>query len=410
MLTFLLSNAIRGIGQRDYVHWSMDRDYRVGDIVVHARNKYIAMSNGKSGRVSPVHSSGQLTDGGVVWLFVESIPSSDSVTESVFIKLSGATDYFKKLSATMFSAGKRYKKYEETAFVAGDIVLVDYSVFVVVVGGNSTIKPASKTRYPFQTSDNIVWRYCGDIPKESRRFITDTYIPIKTDKFVTRNVQWQARIETQSGNLTNETIPHGIQVFKNPNGELYMPWVSEQTGNDTVIVGKSSGTGYELKTTVSNGAVNITVVKAGTGIAPTDKIVIVGDGTGAETTISVDSNGAITNVTVTGGQNYTRATAFIVKKDHAVIAIDRTSKAPWEVLNNGTADSLIVNTKIDTITGKIDSSFRYNKVALVSSTITTERHLTELPEHNVLFEKTIPPKQRTDNQEESITLEFKLGE
>ena len=85
MQTFLLSNAIRGISQRDYTQWSTSQDYLIGDIVISNRNKYIAMTNGKSGRVKPVHTSGQLTDGGVVWLFVESVSSTDSITESIYL-------------------------------------------------------------------------------------------------------------------------------------------------------------------------------------------------------------------------------------------------------------------------------------------------------------------------------------
>lgn len=411
MQTFLLSNAIRGISQRDYIQWKTGEEYLIGNIVVSDRNKYIAMTNGSSGRVKPVHTSGQLTDGGVVWLFVESIGSTDIVTESIYLKLEGETSYYKKLSGTMFSLGKKYKPWtEDIKLEVGDVVLSGDSVFVVIVGGTSSLAPILKSQYSFQTADNIVWRYCGDIPKESKRFITSNYIPIKTNKPATTNVQWQAEILSQNGDLTDIATPKGIQVFKTPQGELYGPWVSEQTDNDTVVLGETSGTGYELSVNIKGGGVTIDIVNAGTGIDKSDKIVIVGDGQGATVKPAIDTNGSIVSLNVTGGNNYTWAKAFVVKTDYAIIGISRLDIAPWEVLNNGTADSLIINTKIDTIPGKVDTTFRYNKISLVSSRMTTDRHLTTLDNYNTLFTKEIDPKQRTDNQEESITLEFNFGE
>jgi hypothetical protein len=267
-----------------------------------------------------------------------------------------------------------------------------------------------KTNFSFQTSDNIVWRYCGDSPKESKRFITNSYIPIKTDKQITTNVQWQAEIVSQNGNLSDVVLPNGIQAFKTPQGELFNPWVSDQTDKDIIVVNETSGIEYELGVSVSNGSVGVDVIKAGRNISPTDKIIIVGDGAGATVTPTIDSNGSITSLVVNGGSNYTQAEAFIVKKSYAIIKVTRIYAAPWEVLNNGTADSLIINTKIDTIPGKIDSKFRYNILSLVSTQMSTARHLTELDNYNVLFSKEIEPKQRTGNQEESITLEFNFGE
>lgn len=411
MQTFLLSNAIRGISQRDYTQWKTSQEYLIGDIVVSDRNKYIAMTNGSSGRVKPVHTSGQLTDGGVVWLFVESIGSTDIVTESIYLKLEGETSYFKKLSATMFSLGKKYKLWtDDIQLKSGDIVLSGDCVFVVIVGGTSSLAPILKSQYTFQTADNIVWRYCGDIPKESKRFITSNYIPIKTNKSTTTNVQWQAEILSQNGDLTNVVLPKGIQSFKTPQGELYSPWVSEQTDDDIVVVNGTAGTGYILNTSATNGSVSIDIVNSGTGIGKSDKVVIVGDGQGAIATPTIDNNGSIVSLNVVGGKNYTWAKAFVVKSDYAVIGISRIDIAPWELLNNGTADSLIINTKIDTIPGKVESTFRYNKISLVSSEMTTERHLTTLNNYNTLFTKEIDTKQRTDNQEESITLEFNFGE
>ena len=411
MQTFLLSNAIRGISQRDYTQWKTGQEYRIDNIVVSDRNKYIAMTNGSSGRVKPVHTSGQLTDGGVVWLFVESIGSTDIVTESIYLKLEGKTTYYKKLSGTMFSLGKKYKPWtDDIKLNPGDIVLSGDSVFVVIVGGTSGLAPILKSQYTFQTADNIVWRYCGDIPKESKRFITANYIPIKTNKPITTNVQWQAEILSQNGDLTNIVLPKGIQTFKTPQGELFQPWVSEQTDNDIVVVNETAGTGYELSVNIKSGSVTIDIVNAGTGIDKSDKIVIIGDGQDATSTPTIDNNGSIVTLNVSGGSNYTWAKAFVVKTDYAIIGVSRIDIAPWEVLNNGTADSLLINTKIDTIPGKVESTFRYNKISLVSSEMTTERHLTTLNNYNVLFTKEIDPKQRTDNQEESITLEFNFGE
>ena len=411
MQTFLLSNAIRGIAQRDYTQWDSGQDYLIGNIVVSSRNKYIAMTNGKSGRVKPVHTSGQLTDGGVVWLFVESISTSDKVTESIYLKLEGKTAYYKKLSGTMFTLGKRYKAWSESINLkSGNIVLAGDSVYVVVIGGVSRIAPIIKSNYTFQTADNIVWRYCGDIPKESKRFITDKYIPINTSTAATTNVQWQAKILSQNGNLTNAVLPSGISTFKTPQGELYQPWVSEQTETDVAIVNTTNGTGYKFDVVISNGQVSVTVVQSGTGLDNTDKVIIVGDGTGATATPTIDNNGSIVSLDVVGGQDYTKASVYVVRETHAVIGISRVDIAPWEVLNNGTADSLIVNTKIDTIPGKVDATFRYDKIYLVSSEMTTSRHTNNLNQYNVLFSKSIDPKQRTDNQEESITLEFNLGE
>ncbi len=411
MLTFLLSNAIRGIGQRDYQSWKSNAEYKIGDIVVSERNKYVAMSNGRSGRVRPIHTADQVSDGGVFWLFVEILSSSDSITEAVYLHLKGQTSYFKKLSATMFSAAAKYNPWSDGMKVeSGDIVLADDSVFVCVEGGTATVKPINKTRYNFQTADLVVWRYCGDIEKEKKRFVTAKHIPIRTNAAKTRNAQWRARVVAQSGNLTDATMPAGIQFTITPQGEVVSPWVAEQTNNDTVIVGQTAGIGYELTTNVKSGAVDIKVKKAGRGIGPTDTVVIVGDGTGASATITVDTNGAITNIAVVGGTGYTKAEAFIVKQAHAVIAIDRIAVAPWEVLNNGNADALVMNTRIDSIPGKLDDRFRYDTIELVSTTLGKERHETELDNYNVLYSTSITPKQRTENQEESVTLEFNFGD
>lgn len=411
MLTFLLSNAIRGIGQRDYQSWKSNAEYKIGDIVVSERNKYVAMSNGRSGRVRPIHTADQVSDGGVFWLFVETLSSSDSITEAVYLHLKGQSSYFKKLSATMFTAAVKYKPWADGMKVeADDIVLVDNSVFVCVEGGTATVKPDNKTRYNFQTADLVVWCYCGDIDKEKRRFITANHIPIQTNVAKTTNVQWRARVVLQSGNMTGATMPTGVQFTVTPQGEVVRPWVTEQTNNDTVVVGQTAGTGYELTSTVKNGSVDIKVKKAGKGIDSTDTVVIVGDGMGASASISVDTNGAITNIDVVGGTGYTKAEAYIVKQAHAIIAIDRIAVAPWEVLNNGNADALIMNTRIDSIPDKLDNRFRYDTIELVSTKLGKERHETELDRYNVLYSTSITPKQRTENQEESVTLEFNFGD
>lgn len=59
-----------------YVAWAAAADYAVGDYTTSGLNLYRASSAGTSGATAPVHTSGSVSDGGVVWEYIDTFLSS----------------------------------------------------------------------------------------------------------------------------------------------------------------------------------------------------------------------------------------------------------------------------------------------------------------------------------------------
>lgn len=412
MIGFILSSMIRGINRKEKQAWSQGIVYAQGDVVISGNKKYIAMNNGTSGQIVPQHNTGQATDGEVIWLFVEALDAIDPPTETVYLGV--GTDkpvYFKQLSSTSFSASVSYIKWKSGLKVQEkDIVLHNNNVFVVVVGGTSTVEPSDTSAFNVKTADGIVWRYCGEIVKSKRRFITDEKMPIDMSKYQERNVQWTCEIVSQNGTISQSDIPRGIGAEVTPEGKLQKPWVTEQTSTDIVTIGSSQGKNGKLKVELDNGKVKLSILEAGEGYSTGEEIIVVGNGSGFKGKIKTDSNGSITELNITNeGENYTWAEYRIVSANNAVVKITRLPYAPWGILNNGSADSFVINTSIHDVEGIINSATSYDTVWLVCTETGQKRNVKELPKYIELFKhKLTEIKQRSVGQEESITIQINL--
>ncbi|NDB61101.1 hypothetical protein EB001_22070 [bacterium] len=80
----------------------------------------------------------------------------------------------------------------------------DFNVYKCIsnnYGNVSTVKPTSTNPYSqFQTSDKYIWKYLYSISaEEQERFLTDSYMPVKTLLSNDNTLQWQVQDNTVDG-------------------------------------------------------------------------------------------------------------------------------------------------------------------------------------------------------------------
>jgi hypothetical protein len=51
--------------------WATARYYKQGTVVVNVQRYYMALNDGTSGGTAPVHTSGEVSDGNLMWRFIE---------------------------------------------------------------------------------------------------------------------------------------------------------------------------------------------------------------------------------------------------------------------------------------------------------------------------------------------------
>lgn len=451
LLGFMIASIARNLSIKNPNEWEPKKAYSIGDLCLVGERKYCSMSNATSGFSAPSHQSGQRTDGGVMWQFIEAVNSSNPNSDMLYFAI-GTTQtensvdvlkgirYAKRMTQSNIRLGKSYLPYEDNKnYSSGDIILnSDNKIYVCIVAGESVtqVEPTETSTENFKNYDGYVWRYISTISSSDENFKTSTSIPLNGVKHeILRGETARVNIINQSGDLSG-TLKYDakgalISYDVQPDGTIRRAWISRASYNHNanfVVAAKDSkalGNGATAVASIENGAINLlSVGVAGSGYNSAT-IFIHGDGSGAKANAIIDGIGSITGFElIDGGSGYTWADVYVIPGSAgALFEIEIEDISPKSILDNLDTNVLLINTSLYDIDGYLNENDNYNFVSLITNA--TRKALPNIagPLNNniqlhhlddsstiLLWVSKFETKQRSAGQEENITVEIKLIE
>lgn len=354
--TFVASGLIDSIKSQAINEWESQYDYIEGDVVFYGNNKYVCKETGTSGAIPPIHINGSETDGGISWIWVESINVHEMYRKNVFmfigkrtpwtdedlpddIEVSEATNYdtiqnimtLKKLSnSNMRLAIKRYnwlsgqvyssfddhkdplkvmgpEAYEHPFYIFTD----ENNIYKCIDNNNgavSTVKPIAIQNTPFLLGDGYVWKYMGSLDIDSVFFLTKDFIPVKFKKVNDGSTQWSVQTTAKPKSISSfkilakyGTFPDAVSVSISGGtpttpAAAYATKNPDETLRQLIVYPNQVGEGYDIRSEV---------------IAIAQRAGSVGSGA-AVTNITLDVDGTITDIDFSAGTGYTDAIVLLV--------------------------------------------------------------------------------------------------
>lgn len=173
-------------------------------------------------------------------------------------------------------------KSETTKFY---VLTDDFNVYKCISnnrGNVSTSKPASTNPVgQFQTPDKYIWKYMYSIPAEDQeRFLTDSFMPVKTLVLNDNTLQWQVQENAVLGTINNIIVVNGgtgyttnnITVNVTGDGIFANAFAIRNATSQTIesIVIDNKGYGYtyanvSFKSATGNGATGRVMISPATG-------------------------------------------------------------------------------------------------------------------------------------------------
>lgn len=303
-------NAFMSIlDQRVYKTWTNNQSYVIGDIRLNGTYKYVAVSSGTSGIISPTHTVGTQSDGGVNWAYVETVQSQGQFGNSLYVGIGKTSewpveaspelpldtdDYFtdtlreaiavKRVVSSSLSfgivrhdwiSGMQVSQYSPT--VSADAY--PFPFYVYTDDGNiykclnnkngtpSTSKPTGTGIAPIITTDGLVWKYMYSVSgSDATMFSTTAFIPAHVQTTDDGSPQWNAQENAVAGSLSTITVTDGGLGYTNA----------------TVTISSSTGVTATASAVIEGGvitAINLNNIGAGYITEPT--VTITGNGSGA---------------------------------------------------------------------------------------------------------------------------------
>ena len=90
---FVASSLIDNITLQQINEWEPLTSYVEGDLVFYGNNKYIAKETGTSGSIPLTHVNGTSSDGGINWIWVEYINTSQMFKRNLFVAIGKKTEW-----------------------------------------------------------------------------------------------------------------------------------------------------------------------------------------------------------------------------------------------------------------------------------------------------------------------------
>lgn len=373
--TYTASAFFDSISPRAQQKWTTATSYNEGEIVVNSNNRYIAKTSGTSGAIPPSHVSGTVSDGGVFWIWVETVVLNDVFNKSVYLSIGKRTDWknepavddiralesqeqtiindaitFKKLTTDNFRLGvsrvnwtanqiySQYDSSKDPVAVSGSLSY-DHPFFVFTDDNNlykcinnnngspSTVKPTSVSVSQFYLSDGYVWKFMGKMDLNSTSFLTQSFVPVKYKTVDDGSEQWQVQTASKKGSLSTFNVIKKIGTFPSDvsisltgsattPASAYVTKNVDQTINQVLVQANSIGEGYDHSQQV------YAVVRKQTAT-----------GSGAEVTSVTVNSGSVQSVSFTSGSGYTGTALCLlideknVPTDEAIVEVDVVSGA-----------------------------------------------------------------------------------
>lgn len=353
---FVASSLIDNVVLQQIDSWEQLTPYIEGTVVYYENNKYVSKASGTSGSIPPTHVNGTATDGGIDWIWVESININEMFKRNVFVFIGkpsewedentpddpGITDKddfetiqnimtLKRvssgnfrlairrhnwLSGTVYSSYDDYKDplaidgpyaYEHPFFIFTDENNI-YKCIDNNNGAQSTIKPTAVQNTAFVLADGYVWKYMGALDADAVFFLTKDFVPVRYKLTNDGSSQWSVQNAAVQTSISSFKILNSVGTFPGSTivdisgGSPVTPAQAftltnvDDTLRQIIVQPSQIGTGYDLTQDV------FAIVRE-TGSV----------GTGAEVlTVSVDGSGTITNITFSAGSGYTNGAVIVL--------------------------------------------------------------------------------------------------
>lgn len=293
-----------------------------------------------------------------------------------------------------------------TSIATGDV----YKCIDNNLGAASTVSPSGQFVTPFSTSDGYVWKYMGTSNSvDITSFGTTQFIPIGVAT-AAGSVQWDVQSGAAPGELSSFVHPYTVVgagtistiatklVSYNGAAGSVVPTtpgvvsVTLNAGSLQRVFTTNPGAGYGPNTwaivydgnavdghclataTVSGGAVGtVAITNSGTAYTNGAVALVIGDGTGASLSVTVDSvNHTVNTITVlSGGTGYTWAQVIIIPGAVAWVAAAVLGPALGHGSNIITelgANGLLLSFDItSTLAPYIQAAFTYRQISLISA-------------------------------------------
>lgn len=282
-----------------------------------------------------------------------------------------------------------YDEYDPTADIDDPlsyengffVITKDYNIYKCIDNGGgkpSLIEPTGRDINVINTNDGYVWKYMASVERSDiSRFITHDYVPISVKTYDDGSDQWKVQENAKNGSIGNfknihtngkfnktpkyEVIGSGkgcvpVIILNDVGGIDKINTYDGGSGYDedtyiTVFEDGITGSGGEIIATVEEGIISsVEIITGGTDYAIEPSIFIIGDGTGAELEVTINSvDGSINNVNIiSGGSGYTFAKIIVVKGTNAGYATAVLSPAGghgYNVITELGARSIIFSCK-----------------------------------------------------------------
>lgn len=327
--------------------WKSNTSYVTGAGIVVGSRMYVCAASGVSGIVTPVHSSGIASDGGVSWIYTGATASSrlfsgnlylgigklanwaspsspDAVISNDLVEADAKSNLISLKSVSGSNANvviprhnwvtaTVYEQYSDVidpsdytgAYYVQNSSNLIYKCIDNNDGATSTNEPTGSSSSTFRTADGYVWKYMATVDSSLlTNFMTTDFTPVKVAASVSDGAaQWATQ---------NAATSYGISTFA----------IAKQSGTfagtPLVSIETSSGSGAAATATKTGGNTikQVYVTAPGNSYAKQDTYAIVTNGalggTGATATATI-SGGVITGFVVnTNGSGYTSGAIALV--------------------------------------------------------------------------------------------------
>jgi hypothetical protein len=354
---FVASSLIDNITLQQLPEWTELTPYIEGNQAFYGDNVYICKDSGTSGSIPPTHVNGSASDGGIEWIWVEAISTTQMFKRNLFVALGKKTEWanelipddaevhdlndfaviqnamtLKRVSSGDFriavkrynwTSGVIYSQYDDSkdplAIDGPDsydspfyVFTDDNNIYKCIDNNNgalSTSKPTDIGTSITALADGYVWKYMGSLDADSVYFLTKDFIPVKFKVTDDGSNQWDVQQAAKKQSLStfkilNKTgnFPSTMTVTVSGGSPLTpaQAFATKNSGDNTlkqILVNPSAiGEGYDMTQEV------IAIVKRSSAVGS-------GGTVGAITVL----NGEITNITVgNAGTGYTGGAVLVL--------------------------------------------------------------------------------------------------
>lgn len=427
--------------------WAALTQYLLGAKVTSAGNVYICTQAGTSGTSGP-QSTSLVSDGTVIWLYMQKARSATSINSNLYVGLGHPTAWPNDasppaedvsdtgleevvnqsiclmqmtgsnsrlgLKTNAWTTGTVYTAYagvdgDPNGYVSiptGDV----YKCLDNNLGGTSTVAPSGQSVTPFSTSDGYVWKYMGTANSvDITSFGTSQFIPIQV-ALSSGSAQYDVQTNAAPGEISSFVSPYsklGTGTVTTATSKLlsYNAGAGSVTPATPCVVSvtlnagalqhaytTTPGAGYGPNTwafvydstavdggclasaTITAGAISaITIGTAGTAYPNGALIFIVGDGTGATATATLDgTTHDMNSIAVTaGGSGYTWAEVVIIPGAvawEAAAIIGPALGHGANIITELGASALLLSFDVtSTLSPYVQATFDYRQISLISS-------------------------------------------